>query len=180
MLSSIGSVTGSSFNNTNDPTQDPFATQNPDDPTNPNNANDPANPNQQTRPVNTSSQVAALRKLEHTIAKRLKQAIATASSGSVAAQAMVGALTAQITSIQAQIDHISGLDAMRQQKHAVPASQGANGSRHAQLLKQAEKSEQAEEKHKLTTGDANDNDTTSQKLKPFRFDFTGTNVDDTA
>jgi N-methylhydantoinase B/oxoprolinase/acetone carboxylase alpha subunit len=124
--------------------------------------------------------VAALRKLERTIAKRLKQAVATASSGSVAAQAMVGALTAQITSIEAQIDHISSLDAMRQQKHAVPASQGASRSVHSQLLKQAQKSKQAEQNRELTTADADGNNSASQKLKPFRFDFTGTIVDDTA
>ena len=83
MLSSISSTTSASFNNTNDPTLDPNATQNPDDPndpTHPGNANDPANPNQQARPVNTASQVAALRKLEQTIAKKLKQAEATAKT----------------------------------------------------------------------------------------------------
>jgi hypothetical protein len=195
MLSSISSTTSASFNNTNDPTLDPNAAQNPanpNDPANPGNGNDPANPNQQARPVNTANQVAALRKLEQTIAKKLKQAEATASSGSAAAQAaqaMVGALTAQINSIEAQIDHISSLDAMRQQKHPVSALQGASrGSTNAQLLKEAQKArqaesqaqKQAEQKHTLTTDDANGSNSASQKAKPFRFDFTGTIVDDMA
>jgi hypothetical protein len=183
MLSSISSTTGTSFNNANDPTLDPNATQNPgdpNDPAHPNNANDPTNPNQQARPVNTASQVASLRKLERTISKKLREAVAAASSGSVAAQAMVGALTAQITSIEAQIDNISGLNAMRQQKHAVSALQGSNRSQNAQLLKQSQAAKQAEQKHKLTIDDTNDSNSASQKAKPFRFDFTGTIVDDKA
>jgi hypothetical protein len=175
MLGSVTSTTGASFNNTNDPTQNNLL--NPDDPSNP---GDPTNPNQQGKPVNTASQVATLQKLEQSIAKQIKQAEAEASHMIPGAQAMVAALTAQVAAIQGEINNMTSLDAMRSPQHAVTASQGNSGSQQASLLKQAQSAQQAEQKHKLTAGDANGSDSSNSKAKPFRFDLTGTVVDDMA
>ncbi len=166
MLASTSSATSASWTYLNGSTQDPTAGRNQSDQT---------NPNQQPKPVNTAIAVAELRKIEESIAKELQEV--EASAGSAAGQVMVGLLTTQLTAIQAQIDNIVGLNSMRTQNHSVTALQSNSNGQNLRMLNQVQMPQQ---RKPLT--DVADGNTTSDgaAVKLFRFDLTGSFVDEIA
>jgi hypothetical protein len=172
-VSSVASTSSSSY--LDDSTQDPTSPQNPSAQT---------NPEPQSKPVNTASAVASLRELQQSIAKRLKKAIAQAMAGGPAAKTTVAMLTVQLTAIEAQISDIVGLNSMRAQEQPVTGLRSnINGeslrTQRAQRLQQVTKTREPQPRNPANAV-ADSNATSGAKAKPFRFDLTGTFIDDVA
>jgi hypothetical protein len=178
MVSSVSSTTNASSASFNNPTQDPTAGQTQSGQTDPSQTN----PNHKSKPINTAAQVANLRAVEESLAKKLTQVAKTAGSDPAALD-MVAALTSQITAIQTQISNISSLNSMRQQNHSVTALQNKSASQSLKTRNEAQQiSGHAQKVQKSARDDAASRvgQTSTRTNKPFRFDLTGTYVDEIA
>jgi hypothetical protein len=182
MLAPVSSASNASWtylNNdpTQDPTQDPTAGQDPSGQT----QSSQASPGQQ-KPVNTASAVAELRKAEQSVAEQLQKA--QTGPQTPAGQAMVELLATQITAIQTQINNIVGLNSMRTQNRSITSVQSSSKSKSQSLrmMNQTQKTNQAQkaQQHKSVTEMAESNTSSNGTAKPFRFDLTGSMVDEVA